>query len=60
MAHHVNDATLEPENYTTPGDVTHVAHEVVQLSPHPLDLIRPHAVRLTVRRTINKNLTKYY
>ena len=22
MAHHVNDVTLEPENYTTPGDVT--------------------------------------
>jgi len=22
MAHRVNDATLKPENYTTPGDAT--------------------------------------
>uniref|UniRef100_UPI0037045832 hypothetical protein n=1 Tax=Vibrio cidicii TaxID=1763883 RepID=UPI0037045832 len=34
MAHRVNDATLKPENYTTPGDAT------PQLQPPPPDLLR--------------------
>ena len=38
----------------------HLADELVQLGPHPLDLIRSHAGRLTVVTTINKDLTKYY
>ena len=31
MAHHVHDVTLEPENYTTPWDVTNLINTWVLL-----------------------------
>ena len=34
MAHHVNDVTLEPGNYTNPGDVTSGASLLRDIDPY--------------------------